>query len=207
MTCRIIYARFHDILSMGKIDGMRVIAGDYKGMRLHSPPGRTTRPTSDRVKEALFSSIESRIVMDDARVLDLCAGTGSLGIEALSRGASRCWFVENDRKIITVLEQNLKITGSDERSHVLAMDAVKALGLLSSRKIVFDLVLIDPPYSSAIYNSLPELLLSGLIGAETLVVVEHSSRIPLPETYGCMRHQGGKVYGDTALDYFQMEER
>ena len=106
---------------------MRVIAGTCRGKKLAAPPGITTRPTSDRVKEALFSILASRIDFADIRVLDICAGTGSLGIEALSRGAGSCCFIESNISVKSILDKNLMVTGCQERSEIMNMDAVKAL--------------------------------------------------------------------------------
>ena len=109
---------------------MRVIAGSVRGMKLAVPLGLRTRPTADRVREALFSIITSRRELEQAQVLDICAGTGSLGIEALSRGAGFCCFVEQDRRVLAVLEKNLEVTGFIARSQIIAVDCLKALRLL-----------------------------------------------------------------------------
>src|ERR1700752_4701957 len=110
---------------------MRVIAGAAKGRRLRALPGRSVRPTADRVKEALFSMLQSRFDLDGAAVLDLFAGTGALGIEALSRGAARAVFVESDRGARTVLEANLTLCGLSDRSRVLPVPVRRALEMLA----------------------------------------------------------------------------
>ena len=110
---------------------MRVIAGTCRGKKLSAPSGETTRPTSDRVKEAIFNILTNRIDFAEIRVLDICAGTGSLGIEAVSRGAESCCFIESSISVTSILEKNLLSSSCKDRSNVLNMDAVKALHFLS----------------------------------------------------------------------------
>jgi 16S rRNA (guanine(966)-N(2))-methyltransferase RsmD len=185
---------------------MRVIAGTCRGMRLMAPPGISTRPTSDRVKEALFNIIASGFSFDDARVLDICAGTGSLGIEALSRGAASCCFVENDRKVLAFLEKNISDSRIHNRSEIFAMDAIKALSLFARSGRKYDMALFDPPYDSALYVSVPAALSSlGLLASDALFVAECSMRNILPEAFGQLIKYDRRVYGDTALEFFTLE--
>lgn len=152
---------------------MRVIAGEYKGRRLHAPPGTSTRPTPDRVREALFSILAQRV--DGARVLDLYAGTGALGIEALSRGAEHAVFVDDDPRAVDAIARNLTEIGAD--GEVKRRDA---LAFLAQTRARFDLVFADPPYSSA-----PELAqplterLPSVLADEGLIVTESDKRTPL----------------------------
>ncbi len=126
---------------------MRVIAGHLGGRRLGAPPGRTTRPTSDRVREALFSMLGG---LDGLAVLDLFAGSGALGIEALSRGARRAVFVERDAGALAALRANLAALGLEEqRAQVRAGDALRALRAAAARAETYDLVFLDPPYRHA----------------------------------------------------------
>jgi 16S rRNA (guanine966-N2)-methyltransferase len=185
---------------------MRIIAGICRGMRLMAPPGNSTRPTSDRVKEALFNIISSRFSFDGARVLDICAGTGSLGIEALSRGAASCSFVENDRKVVAFLEKNVSDSSIMDRSEIIAMDAIRALSLFARRGQKYDIVLFDPPYDSGLYVSVPEALCSlGLLDPNAQFVAECSRRNPLPESFGPLIKSDRRVYGETALEFFILE--
>jgi 16S rRNA (guanine(966)-N(2))-methyltransferase RsmD len=185
---------------------MRVIAGTCRGLRLMAPPGISTRPTSDRVKEALFNIIASRFSFDDARVLDICAGTGSLGIEALSRGAASCSFVENDSKVLAFLEKNISDSRINNRSEIFAMDAVKALSLFARSGRKYDIALFDPPYDSGLYLSVPDALCSlGLLNSNALFVAESSVRNALPEAFGLFIKSDRRVYGDTALEFFTLE--
>lgn len=186
---------------------MRVIAGTCRGMKLKAPLGNMTRPTSDRVKESLFNIIASKTEFDRVCVLDICAGTGSLGIEALSRGAASCSFIEQDRKAIDVLEKNLAVTGLSAKSEVVAMETLKALRVLAGRRRQYALVFFDPPYDSALYETVPEQLCSlELLLAESLFIAECSVRNPLPESFGRLIKSDRRVYGDTALELFTLED-
>lgn len=186
---------------------MRVIAGICRGMRLLAPAGTSTRPTSDRVKEALFNILSSRIAFDDVKVLDICAGTGSLGIEALSRGAASCTFIENERRVLTCLEKNISDARINNRSEIFPMDVLKALPVIARRGLRFDLVLFDPPYDSGLYASVPEALCTlGLFASTALFAAECAARNPLPDSIGPLARFDRRVYGDTALELFTLEE-
>lgn len=185
---------------------MRVIAGTARGVRLAAPAGLQTRPTADRVKEALFSIISSRREFEGLRVLDVCAGTGGLGIEALSRGAASCSFIEHDRKVVTILERNLVTTSFAERSECIVLEVLKGLQLLSRQGKTFDIVFFDPPYALNLYAAVIEALCSlSLLSDEALLVAECSSRSPLAERYGMFVRMDRRVYGDTALEFFVRE--
>lgn len=185
---------------------MRVIAGTCRGLKLKAPQGNTTRPTSDRVKESLFNILSSTRTFDGVCVLDICAGTGSLGIEALSRGAVSCSFIENDRNVVEVLEKNLTISGFAQISEIIAMEALNALRLLAGRGRRYDLVFFDPPYESGLYASVPELLCSqGLLLSDSLFIAECSIRKTLPASFGPIVKSDRRVYGDTALEFYTLE--
>ncbi|MBU3704703.1 MAG: 16S rRNA (guanine(966)-N(2))-methyltransferase RsmD, partial [Ilumatobacteraceae bacterium] len=130
---------------------MRVVAGELRGRRIDAPDGDSTRPTTDKVREAVFNALGSLGAVDDALAVDLFAGSGALGIEALSRGASRCVFVENDRRALDVLRGNLESLGLGGQSTVVVVDLVRESsvgGSLRLRELLADvtLVLADPPY-------------------------------------------------------------
>ncbi|HEY5523510.1 MAG TPA: 16S rRNA (guanine(966)-N(2))-methyltransferase RsmD [Desulfuromonadaceae bacterium] len=187
---------------------MRVIAGTCRGKKLSAPPGVTTRPTSDRVKEALFSILASRIDFADVHVLDICAGTGSLGIEALSRGAGSCCFIEYNLTVKAILEKNILVTCCNDRSEILNMDAVKALHVIACRGQSFDLAFFDPPYTSELYQHVLEALnLPGLLTPGFILVAECSVRNMLLESYGRLKRFDRRVYGETALELFALEEK
>lgn len=177
----------------------RVIAGTAGGRRLKVPDGRNTRPTADRVKEAMFSTLGD---VDGAVVLDLFAGTGGLGIEALSRGAQRAVFVESDRRTLQVLRQNLATAGMEDRARVVPSAAGQFVRLPSGGP--FDLVLADPPYDMAIDTL--HLLLAQLREAEAL---HRHARVVLERAAGeegavprFLSHDKDRNYGETVLRYY-----
>lgn len=186
---------------------MRVIAGSARGKTLNAPRGTKTRPTSDRVREALFSILTSRRPLAGMRVLDICAGTGALGIEALSRGASTCCFVERDRSALAALQSNLTATGFGSQCEVRQQEALQALRALAAHGRQFDLVFFDPPYDSGLYESLPPLLDSlPLLSGEATLVIERAQRSTERPTAGGLIRSDSRTYGDTTLDFYQREE-
>jgi 16S rRNA (guanine(966)-N(2))-methyltransferase RsmD len=186
---------------------MRVIAGEAKGRRLQVPHGRTVRPSGARWRESAFGIIEHRMSIAEARVLDLYAGSGALGIEALSRGARSLVAVEQDRETARVLARNAAACGLEERVELFVEPVVAALGRLAGR--AFDLVLLDPPYESGeIAAVLASLAAKALVAPSGLVVVEHGRRdvvtapasltTELERRYGdslltLLRHRAGRV--------------
>jgi 16S rRNA (guanine966-N2)-methyltransferase len=177
----------------------RIIAGEYGGRRIETPKGDGTRPTSDRVREAMFSSIESELGgFDGLQVLDLFAGSGALGLESASRGASHVVFVESDQRAAAVIKANVKALG------VAGAQVVKGTAsafVEREQDLLFDLVFLDPPYA------LPTAQLTGLVrrakevsAAEALFVVERATRDPFdwPEGVEGLRH---KKYGETTIWY------
>lgn len=186
---------------------MRVIAGTARGRRLAAPPGRDTRPTSDRVREALFSSIAAAV--PGAAVCDLFAGSGALGIEALSRGAARATFVERNADAVAAIRQNLRRTGVDDAGQVVHAEAAGFC-----RHPVggpFDLLLCDPPYAvdSMVVGRLFEALhQAGGLAAGALVVVERDRRRPDPaaDLPSFLAEDRRRSYGDTMLIYLRADE-
>lgn len=175
---------------------MRVIAGSLRGRRLTAPRGSDTRPTSDRVREALFAMLGD---VGGASVLDLFAGTGALGIEALSRGAARALFVERDRAALRALRANLDALGlHGPRADVRAGDALRVLRDAQKRRETYDLVLVDPPYARAgeLEGALAELLPGVLSRAGGRVAVESDRRAPLELALAALRE---RRYGDTLI--------
>jgi 16S rRNA (guanine(966)-N(2))-methyltransferase RsmD len=173
---------------------VRIVAGLYGGRRLQAPAGRSTRPTSDRVREALFSILGAGGV-EDARVLDLFAGSGALGIEALSRGAGEAVFVDSDVRAVAAIERNLETLGAPGRVH--RRDALKWLESAASGEDGFDLVFADPPYSSASRTAgrLSELL-PPLLTETSLTVTESDKRNPLLLALPLVDE---RTYGDTRI--------
>ncbi|MFY9488036.1 MAG: 16S rRNA (guanine(966)-N(2))-methyltransferase RsmD [Solirubrobacterales bacterium] len=192
---------------------MRVVAGQFKGRRLSGPTKSATRPTSDKVREALFSILGD---ITDARVLDLFAGTGALGIEALSRGAAHATFVERDRTAVAVIRENLAATAAEqaaEVSRVIAGDVARYLADARADDVQFDLVLIDPPYELAEQFTAPLAKgLPALLAPDAVVVAECDRRTPLmlesPQsaTQNPLALATERRYGDTLLRIFRASQ-
>lgn len=174
---------------------MRIVAGRYGGRKLKTPKGRTTRPTSERVREALFSMLGN---ISGAIVLDLFAGSGALGIEALSRGAERAVFIERDKAAIEALSLNLAALSIDEAHAQLRRgDALAALREARQRGETYDLIFVDPPYARAheLGRGLSALL-PGLLRAGARVIVESDRRVPLELE---LQVGASRRYGDTTI--------
>ena len=178
---------------------MRVIAGTAKGRRLQGPPGKDTRPMMDRAKEALFSSLGS--VVEGAAVLDLYAGSGSLGIEALSRGAASATFVEMGRPALRALRTNLEVVGLG--GEVVASDVTSYLARTGDR---FDLVFVDPPYRLSL--ALLEQVLAaaaGVLGNGGVMVVHRRAGEARPKGPDGITLRDDRRYGDTRLWIYQRD--
>lgn len=148
---------------------MRVIAGEARRLQLVTPDGTDTRPTQDRIKETLFNIIQADI--PGAVFADICAGSGGIGIEALSRGASRAYFVENSKKALACIQANLHTTRFEEKATVLRQDAVSALHYIHEKQI--DIIYLDPPYQTAIAKDvLAALSRCTFVTDETIIIVE-----------------------------------
>lgn len=179
---------------------MRVIAGSLKGRRLAAPDWAGLRPTSDRLRETLFNVLAPRIA--GARVLDLYAGTGALGIEALSRGARSVVFVERDHRALALVEANLRHCGIEQGYAIIRAAAASGLESLRRRPdfTPFDIVLLDPPYEEA-----PASALSGVeavVAEQGVVVLEHARRTPSPARAGRLAKVRDLSSGDSALSFY-----
>lgn len=181
---------------------MRVIAGEFRGRRIEVPKRSDIRPTYDRVRESVFSIIGPR--MEGARVLDLFAGTGSLGIESLSRGARSATFVERDRDVASVLAANIERLDLKPRSSILRQ-AVAGFLKSGSSAVRFDVVFADPPYDSGLAERTLEMLGSwdGLC-AGSLVVVEHRVGTELPAASGRLVGVRRERYGTIEVEFFEV---
>lgn len=181
---------------------MRVIAGVYKGRRLKGLSGWDVRPTPDRLKESLFSILQPRLV--GARFLDLCAGTGSVGIEALSRGAGWVTFVERSRTVVEKLRENLAVCGIREGVEVLQRDAVRALERFEGRSETFDVIFFDPPYASALYEAVLERLAraSQVLAPEGVLIVMHHLKRTLRPRYGELECVRQLRQGENVLSFY-----
>ena len=178
---------------------MRVVAGAFKGRRLKPPAWEGLRPTSDRLRETLFDILGGAV--EDARVLDGYAGTGAIGIEALSRGAARVTFVEDDRRAVKLIEQNLaslaiRVGREPQEGHVNIRSGFRGLTEAS-----FDVIVLDPPYAR---DAAAEALAAaaGLLAPSGRLVVEHAARHAPPAAHGRLRLQRTVTAGDSALSFY-----
>jgi len=179
---------------------MRVISGTSKGRKLVTPRSQSVRPTSDRVKESIFNILREEI--EGKRVLDLFAGTGNLGIEALSRGAEKTIFVEKRRQAIRLIQKNLAQFGLEDRSEILPKDISRAIGILKQRGESFDLILMDPPYEKGwIQRTLMKLNSHPIYHGDSILVIEHSRREPLPQPMKGWNLIRQRQIGDTLISF------
>lgn len=191
---------------------MRVIAGRFKGRRLATPKGnRLVRPTAARVKESIFSILGDRVV--DVNFLDLCAGTGNIGIEALSRGAKHVTFLEREPRCVRLIERNLEtcrlLPSNDPQYRVFRGDVVKGIAHLRKRAAAFEIIYFDPPYGinsrneARLYTTcLPMLAEGSLLSRDGVLLVEHAKQHPLPESVGELRRSRQSHYGGTVVSFY-----
>jgi 16S rRNA (guanine(966)-N(2))-methyltransferase RsmD len=182
---------------------MRVITGSAKGHRLKAPKGMTTRPMLDRVKEALFSVLEGYGPIR-GRVLDLYAGTGSLGIECLSRGASWADFVEMRSHVCRIIRENLEHTRFSDRAHVHQMPVGRYLATVVPEE-KYAIIIMDPPYADpAIEDTIRAVGASGLLADDGLLIVGHSPRVPLADSFDHLRRRKFRRLGDSCFSIFEV---
>lgn len=181
---------------------MRLTGGQLRGRRLASPAGMAVRPTSDRVREALFSILGD---VADLDVLDVCAGAGTLGLEALSRGAATATFIEKAPAARAAIERNLRELGLGRQGALLRGGAPGALVKLGAERRRFHLIFIDPPYGAGILQGCLEAVADqGLLSAGGVLVAEHDVADPLPGTWGggALRLEEARRYGRTILSLY-----
>ncbi len=177
---------------------MRIISGEYRGRKLETPKNNDVRPTTDKVKEAMFSILMP--YLEDARCLDLFAGTGGLGLEALSRGAAYCVFCDKDRSSLALVKENIKKCGAEAKSKVVQGDYMKALERADEK---FDIIIIDPPYDSGIYEKcLTSIEKLDLLSDEGIIIAEHEKNGVLPLSLGKYTKIKDKIYGKTILTLY-----
>jgi 16S rRNA (guanine966-N2)-methyltransferase len=192
---------------------LRVIGGKAKGRRLRTPStgsakysGQIIRPTADRAREALFSIIGLEV--KDATVLDLYAGTGALGLEALSRSAQRAVFVDNSQQAVQLINKNVALCGFYDRTHVFKRDLSKGLYFLAKQLpgITFSIVFIDPPYRKGLSaDMLQELAASGFLAPEAFVVVEEDARTELQVQVTELHLVDQRCYGETGFWFYRQK--
>src|SRR5581483_3882895 len=180
---------------------MRIIAGTLKGRKLSAPAGLELRPTSDRVKEALFNIISNQI--EGAAFLDLYAGTGSVGMDALSRGASEVVFVENNKRHLHYLKKNVSSCSFQGRAEIFNISALDFLKKVRRSTRLFDFIFIDPPYgSNEVEKILPMLQEGDMIRNQGMVIIEHFHKKTLPEKSGNLFFLKKYKYGETVLSFY-----
>ena len=181
---------------------MRVVSGEARGRKLRAPKSQgITRPMADKIKEALFSVLASLGVEYD-RVLDLYAGSGGIGIEALSRGASWCDFVDRDSHAVRAIRENLEHVGFADRGRI---HQVPVLTAIRNAREPYDMVTFDPPYADPdIISTLDALSLSNAVRDGTIVAVGHSPRVDLPERIGRLEKLRGRCHGDSCFSVFDV---
>jgi len=179
---------------------MRIISGISKGRRLVAPKNQAVRPTSDRVKESIFNILGDKV--EGKVILDLFAGTGNLGIEALSRGAKKALFVEKGRQALRLIQRNLSQLGMKERSEILPRDVSRAIGILEQRGEPFDLILMDPPYEKGlIRETLSKLYSHRIYHKDSILVIEHDRREPIPEVVEGWTLSRQRKIGNTLISF------
>ena len=183
---------------------MRIIAGIYKGRRLRTLSGQQLRPTSDRLRETLFNILAPRI--EESVFLDAFAGSGAIGIEALSRGAKRAVFIESSRRAIPILEDNIEHCGIEEDGRVIPRDTIASLKFLASNGEQFDIIYVDPPYESGLYDSVMRLISErSLVADDGIVITERRKGGVAVQSYGDLRPYREVVQGDSVLTFYSRE--
>lgn len=181
---------------------MRIVAGDFKGRKLETPLNNDIRPTSEKVKEGLFSCISGNLY--DAVCVDLFAGTGNLGLEAISRGASKCYFGDNSRTSIDIIRRNVAHCKAEDWSVVYFGSYEKVLNKIHEP---VDIFFLDPPYKEGLYEHCFELIEElQLLAEDGIIIAEHASRDEFPEEMGCFVKLKDRKYGSQTFSIYVMPE-
>ncbi len=188
-----------------ELNYMRVVAGEYGGRRLKAVPGMKTRPTTDKVKEAMFNIIGP--YLEGGQVLDLFAGSGGLSIEAVSRGADHATLVDRQYQAIKTIHENLSVTKEEDKFTVLKGDAYKMLNKLAKQEQGFDYVFLDPPYKKQqILDLMEQLIKLGLLNTDALIICETDQVADLPEELADFELIKKADYGITELTFYRYKE-
>lgn len=183
---------------------MRVIGGIYGGRKIKSPKGKNTRPTSDMVREALFNILGNKVL--NSTFIDVFAGTGAVGLEALSRGSKEVFFVEKDPNAYKLILQNLESLGIKDKINVIKKDALEGLKILNKKGIIFDIIFMDPPYyKNLILPCLEFIKNSALATPETIIVLQHAYNENFINELAGFKLLKQKKYGDTLLTFMAKE--
>jgi len=182
---------------------MRIIAGRFKGKRLPAIRGKAVRPTTGRVREAVFNILGP--MLEGARTLELFAGTGAFGFEALSRGAASAVFVDKDKEVAALISQTARMLGLEDQISILAMDASRALDKLARAGEQFSIIYLDPPYATEwIAKIVNDPTLITLLAADGVLVVEKGIRTPEPPWPDLLHKRLARQYGDTLIEMFDL---
>ena len=183
---------------------MRIIAGEMRSRRLKAPEGMDTRPTADRVKEALFSILNGRVY--GAKVLDLYAGSGALALEALSRGAESAVLADCGRAACAVIQENIDALGCQNRATLLRMKDTAAIGALQKQNARFDLIFLDPPYGEKfLENALKRISEIDILKSGGIIICERPAEKALSDEYAAFRRARDYRYGRTGITIYRAE--
>ncbi|HCT65013.1 MAG TPA: 16S rRNA (guanine(966)-N(2))-methyltransferase RsmD [Lachnospiraceae bacterium] len=183
---------------------MRVISGKARGHKLAAPEGLDTRPTTDRIKESLFNIIAPDIY--DCEFLDLFSGSGSIGIEALSRGAKKAVFVDSGKKALEAIEYNLNHTKLIDNAKIIRTDVFAAIKMLGNENAKFDIIFMDPPYMSGLYKpTLMAILAADILNKDGCIIAEHPAKVELPVAEG-FKIVRTKDYKKTVMSFWTLED-
>jgi|SRR5690625_854228 len=180
---------------------MRIVSGEHRGIRLTSVPGKNTRPTSDKVKESIFNIIGP--YFSGGHCLDLFAGSGNLGLEAISRGVDSAVFVEKNALAIKTINENIKKLRVENKARVYRNDAFKSLKQLTEQNFIFKIIFMDPPYHfKAIHKYLDEIIHNNLLEEEGLIIYEHDSTVKAPSHESLLKTREAH-YGTTSITIYK----
>lgn len=184
--------------------GVRVISGSARGLKLNTPGDDRVRPTTDRVKESMFNIVQDWVY--DSQVLDLFAGSGALGIEALSRGASQAVFCDNSLDSIKIIKSNIEKARVVDRSQIVSGDFKRCLRDMEAKNQSFDMIFVDPPYYKGLFEEVLDIIRScKILKKDGIVIVEHDAKKPIGQVEGLGVYKE-KKYGITMLTFYCLED-
>ena len=184
--------------------GVRVISGSARGLKLNTPGDDRVRPTTDRVKESMFNIVQDWVY--DSQVLDLFAGSGALGIEALSRGASQAVFCDNSLDSIKIIKSNIEKAKVVDRSQIVSGDFKRCLRDMEAKNQSFDMIFVDPPYYKGLFEEVLDTIRScKILKKDGIVIVEHDAKSPIGQVEGLEVYKE-KKYGITMLTFYCLED-
>lgn len=182
---------------------MKVISGTLKGRNILGYNIDGTRPTMDRVKESLFATIQD--YLKDSTVLDLFAGSGNLGIEAISNGSKYCYFIDNNKDAINTIKRNISALNIQNKSNIILSDWKKALNDFANKKIKFDIIFVDPPYDYNVYEKILEKVITlDILNDNGLIILEHSN-LNLKDSYNKLILYKAKKYGNKSVNIYKKD--